>query len=393
MPIIMIRRDRHTNAPLRAGMHAKGAVAMVAISLALAACSSAPARSSSLAFSASVAASASPSPSAPPAEGQIVFWNDAGQSGPRQIYIEHADGSNVRQLVTSTENDVLPSFSPDGKMVVFSRMDPSGRNTDGIFVVNIDGSGLHQLKPEGCPGRCGDAVEGHAWSRDGKQIVFTRVLFTGMPGTPLTPADAPYNVGLWVMKADGSGAHQVTLAGLSCVKGVCTGGIAGAPGAQDDEAGWSPDGKRLVFLRDTYTAPEQFAILTVATNGSDLQRVTPEGMNVGDPDWSPDGSLIAFQSPPEANQGGEQNIYTIHPDGTGLTQLTAHLSLQPDGSEGTIHPSWSPDGTQIVFSHNPGTNGGGGDLWIMNRDGSGLHLLTATPLNENGEFWGISPGQ
>jgi dipeptidyl aminopeptidase/acylaminoacyl peptidase len=113
-------------------------------------------------------------------------------------------------------------------------------------------------------------------------------------------------------------------------------------------------------------------------------------MEVGDPDWSPDGSLIVFQSPPEANQGGEQNIFTIHPDGTGLTQLTAHLSSEADGKQGTFHPSWSPDGSQIVFIHNPGTNGVG-DLWVMNADGTDLHLLVATGLNETGVFWGPSP--
>lgn len=355
--------------------------------LVLAACGRTPAQTSSPAASASLRPSSTPAASAPSAEGQIVFFDYPGSPGLDQIYIEQADGSNRRRLVTSASNDALPSFSPDGTMVVFSRSDPKGRETDGIYVVNVDGSGLHQLKPGGCPGRCGDAVEGHAWSRDGSRIVFTRAI---LPGTPVAAEDAPYNVGLWVMNADGSDAHQVTLAGPVCENGACTGTASGSPGAQDDEASWSPDGTRIVFLRDTYTSPEQYSIFTIAADGSDLQRVTPQGMEVGDPDWSPDGSLIVFQSPPEANQGGEQNIFTIHPDGTGLTQLTAHLSSEADGKQGTFHPSWSPDGSQIVFIHNPGTNGVG-DLWVMNADGTDLHLLVATGLNETGVFWGPSP--
>jgi Tol biopolymer transport system component len=115
-------------------------------------------------------------------------------------------------------------------------------------------------------------------------------------------------------------------------------------------------------------------------------------MNADDAAWSPDGSLIAFQSPPEANQGGEQNIYVIHPDGTGLKQLTAHLSLDPNGKQGTNHAWWSPDGSQIVLSHNPGLNGVA-DLFVMNRDGSDLHVIAATPLNENAPFWGQLPSQ
>lgn len=185
------------------------------------------------------------------------------------------------------------------------------------------------------------------------------------------------------MNADGTNAHQVTLKGLEC-RNVCP------EGAQDNQAGWSPDGNRIVFLRDRYTTPETYAIFTIGADGSDLQQVTPWELDAADPDWSPDGNLIVFNSPAEALRGGEQNIFTIHPDGTGLTQLTAHLSSYPDGGQGTFHPSWSPDGTQILFTHIPSTDNLA-DFFVMDRDGSGLHVLAETRLNENHAFWGGSP--
>jgi TolB protein len=318
----------------------------------------------------------SPAPSGEILAGQIVFYDDRSAGGHQQIYIERADGSDVRQLVVSDFDDSKPQLSRDGRTVAFTRYAPDSSN---IFVVNVDGTGLREVDKASCVKPCG-GDEDVAWSPEGTQLAVTRDLFDAFP---LTSTSTPYNVGLWLMKADGSGAHQITLKNRVC-RNVCTGG------AQDNRAAWSPDGKRLVFTRDAYTSPEEFGIFTIAADGSDLHRVTPKGMNVDDAAWSPDGSLILFQSPPEANQGGEQNIYTIHPDGTGLKQLTAHLSSDPDGRQGTNHAWWSPDGSKIVLSHSPGMNGVA-DLFVMNRDGSDLHVIADTPLNENAPMWGPIP--
>ncbi len=306
-----------------------------------------------------------------------MFFDDVNASGTHgQIYIEQSDGSKLRHLVTSTFNDWNPALSPNGKVVSFVRSrDPE---PDRTILVNSDGSGLHQLTPANCPARCGDATEGHPWSPDGRHIVFTRAIFAGSDTTPS-------NVGLWIMNADGSGAHQVTLAGIGACQNSCPGG------SQDDNAGWSPDGKRLVFRRWTYGSPDRFGIFTVALDGSDLRRVTPVNMNAEDPAWSPDGNLIVFQSPPDPSPGVAQTLYTIHADGTGLRHLTPHLSSFADGGQDTNHASWSPDGKQIVFAHAPsGPNGA--DLFVVNRDGSDLSLIRKTPLVENAPFWGVSTG-
>jgi Tol biopolymer transport system component len=297
--------------------------------------------------------------------------DDASASAWDQIYIERADGSDARPLVDSAFNDVEPSISPDAKTVIFTRRnDP---HPDRIFVVNVDGAGLHRLIPDGCPegDRCGDAVEGHPWSPDGQQIAFTRAIYRGAEAVPS-------NVGIWIMDADGSGAHQITRAGMFCAD-PCT------EGAQDGNAGWSPDGARLVFRRWMYGEPDRFGIFTVATDATDLRRVTPPTLDAEDPAWSPDGNTIVFQSPPDPYVAGwgDQVLYAIRPDGTGLTPLTAHL----DGPA-TNHPSWSPDGSQIIFSHAAAEDVA--DLWVMDGDGSHLHVLERTPLNENAPFWGIA---
>jgi TolB protein len=261
-------------------------------------------------------------------------------------------------------------LSPDGRTVVFTRYGPDSSN---VFVVDVDGTDLREVDTASCVKPCG-GDEDVSWSPDGTQLAVTRDLFDAFP---LTSASTPYNVALWLMHADGSGAHQVTLKGRVCNK-VCPGG------AQDNRAAWSPDGKRLVFVRDSYTKPEQFGIFTMALDGSDLRRVTPATMNADDPAWSPDGTLIAFQSPEEPADGVEQDVYTIHPDGTGLTKLTGELGM--GSSNGA---SWSPDGKHIVFAHLPSTDGAS-DLFVMDRDGSDAHLLLPTPLWENSPNWGPS---
>ncbi len=289
--------------------------------------------------------------------GVIVFVNDPlTQAGHLQLFIEDDDGSHVRSLVRSGFNDTSPSISPDGSTILFTRQDDP--RPDRIFEVRPDGSGLHQLIPTGCPGRCGDAVEGNgAFSPDGSKIVFTRAIYAHGP--------KPVHVQLWTANADGTDAVQIT----------------DPHHAQDDEAAWSPDGTQIAYMHWSYH-PDRFVIQIANADGTGSRQVTPDGLDVADPAWSPDGSLIAFQSPPDPAVG--QQLYTIHPDGSGLRSLTPEL-----GGQATFHPSWSGDGTELVFAHAP-SGPLGGDLFVIDRDGSGVHVLRVTPLNENAPAWGAA---
>lgn len=308
----------------------------------------------------------SPAASRAPAEGQIVFVSV--EAGRGQIYLERADGTGVTALVASAFDDESPALSPDGRKVVFARNTADGSTALGAYVVNIDGTGLKQIDTNG---------EDPSWSPDGSHLVETRALFD-------SGAAAPYNVALWIVNASSGAAHQITRVGVRCPDACANGG-------QDGEARWSPDGKLLAFLQETYTSPEQFSIFTMAVDGTDIRRVTPDSMNVADPHWSPDGKRVVFQSPPDPSEHFAQDIYTILVDGTGLMQLTKNLSASPSGLEGAFHPSWSPDGRQIVFGRFPGSNPDGASLFMMNADGTDLHLLAPTKLDQNAPEWGLMP--
>ena len=326
-------------------------------------------------------ASMEPSPTAAPAttaDGQIVF-EDAGRDFQfSQVWIENADGSNVRQLVSDDYTDSAASLSPDGRTVAFDRtltfsiddVLADATLSDQIMLVNVDGSGLHQLATH--PDRsdaCWDGIEGgRAFSPDGSRIVFFR----------LCPRTA--SVGLWTINVDGTDAQEVTGHALSpkaLLKALKDG--TGFPHLEDHRASWSSDGRRLAFERiDATASSERAAIFTIGADGTGVAQVTPWKLDANDPDWSPDGSRIAFNSPAEPAR--RQNIYSIRPDGTALWQLTHY---DKEGQQ-TFHPSWSPDGGRMLFSHD-------GDLYVMNADGGDPHVLGPTALLENHGSWGPSP--
>jgi Tol biopolymer transport system component len=83
--------------------------------------------------------------------------------------------------------------------------------------------------------------------------------------------------------------------------------------------------------------------------------------------WPGTNGKIAFKS------GTPDEIWTMNADGTDRTQLTTGTGACDNGETHDEEPTWSPDGTRIVFTRNDGT---GQDVWVMNGDGSGQTRLT-----------------
>jgi Tol biopolymer transport system component len=293
-----------------------------------------------------------------------VFEDDPQGGQLSQVWIENADGSNVRKVVSDAFTDFAASPSPDGRTILFYRVAPPPSQVPGVMmIVNVDGSGLHEVKVGDQARGCDDGPEGDSWSPDGKRIVYVRFCFDR--------AGQFVESAIWTIGPDGTDAHRVTR-------------HLPADQVEDHRVGWSPDGKSLTFERiDISVTPERAAIFTIGTDGKNLHQVTPWSLDGNDPDWSPDGSLIAFNA--SAEPSPTQNIYTIHPDGTGLAKLTTY----EEPKQATYHPTWSPDGAHILFSHAPST-GGWADFYVMDADGGNQVVLAHTELHENHGTWGPS---
>jgi Tol biopolymer transport system component len=98
----------------------------------------------------------------------------------------------------------------------------------------------------------------------------------------------------------------------------------------------SPDGEWVVFR----SRGRQEDLFVVRSDGTRLRQLTDDSHKDRGPKWSPDGSRIAFYS---NRVGGHYDIWTIHPDGGGLTQLTRTTG------PGLWFPNWSPDGKRLAI--------------------------------------------
>ncbi len=134
-------------------------------------------------------------------------------------------------------------------------------------------------------------------------------------------------------------------------------------------------------------------IYTMNDDGSDVRRLTSDGAAKGHPEWSPDGSRIAFESLGyESGSCCSRNIFVINADGSARRRLTE----TPDVSEGeNFDATWAPDGSWLVFVSNRGDVSGGfaGDreLYRMNADGSGETPLTTTDARTSDQQPSVSP--
>ena len=153
------------------------------------------------------------------------------------------------------------------------------------------------------------------------------------------------NSEIYVMTADGSGQERLT--------------FDPAPDLYPD---WSPDAEKIVFA-----SGDASIIVVMKDNGDDRTPLTAVRQFADDiqPAWSPDGALdqIAFAS----NIEGGWNIWVMNDDGSNLIQRT-FMHTEVDA-----HPSWSPDGKQIVLGSTVDDNS---DIYVMNADGSGRTRLT-----------------
>jgi TolB protein len=281
-----------------------------------------------------------------------------------EIYRMDADGTNPLRLTRNSNADSMPSLSPDGKgRIIFdsNRLRIPGverLNTSDLFLMKEDGS-LQTFLVRGSSA---------TWSPDSQSIAFHRSASgtappIGIPdlGAPTTDSD------IFVAKV------------CDLIAGLPPTNITNSAGEIDDDASWSPDGQKIVWTAhndsdNPFVRPSQ-DIYVMNADGSGRVNLTDNfPVEERGPSWSPDGTRIAYMCriglPPSGMTTPTFEICVMNADGSDVTRLTNNTL--PDGT-----PTWSPDGTKIVFNRAvPPPNQ---QIHIMNADGSGQTQMTFPP--------------
>ena len=160
---------------------------------------------------------------------------------------------------------------------------------------------------------------------------------------------------VFVMKADGSGLRKVT----------DSVGVSGDPA-------WSPDGSLLAYQADRGNYPAQQGIYVSRPDGTLPRRVTVLPADAGfdtTPRFSPDGRTLVFTRYRDDGQGSEESaLFTIRLNGRQERQVTPFALHAGDAT-------WSPDGRTLTLEAYP-TPESRGDIYTVRADGSHLRNLT-----------------
>jgi Tol biopolymer transport system component len=320
------------------------------------------------------AASATP----PGINGRISFMRH-DSAGHWQIWTANPDVTAEHQLTHGPFDNALATWSPDGTRLAFNstRADTAetGAVSD-IFVMNSDGSGVTKLTTST------NWSEAPAWSPAGDLVAFLSI-------------DAnPARTGLYVVRPDGTGLRQLTAVPIGPDRSV----FHASPR-------FSPDGHSLVYTvaRSGKDVPggyrgEVKALYIGAVDGSNPRQITPWGINPDDPDWSPDGKHIVFETIID-HLGHTNRLMMVDPDGSNLHDLTKDHGTTGIGRfdalriEQSFNPVWSPDGATILFSHFELTETGQFLLGLqtIHPDGSGQQWISSG--SEHQADWGTAPLQ
>ena len=248
------------------------------------------------------------------------------------------DGTaNLQQVTFATEGaDFDPSLDPTGNWIVYAST--QHRDSSDLYVKATDGTAIRQLTDD----PANDQTP--SFSPDGKWVAYS--------------SNRAGNWDIYLVSIDGGASRQIT-------------------SSPDDEIhpSFSPDGKQLIYCT---LGPRsgQWELVVIEIDNPATPIFIGHGLF---PRWSPTSNLIAYQRAREKGSRyfGIWTMELINGEGMRPTQIVA------GSNAAAITPSWSPDGTRLVFCTiiDPDSDLQQGtplqsDIWVVNVDGTGRTNLT-----------------
>jgi Tol biopolymer transport system component len=266
----------------------------------------------------------------------IVFSATSPGGITAQLFRIHPSGEGLKQLTTGSYSSLAPSFSADGKRIVFARTGV------GVLTMNLDGTGLHRLTTNGR-----DSYP--TWSPDGKQIAFVRPFKDGWKLHVMTSSGAAERP---LRKAPPSGRPTWTAGGILIPSGGDFLKIAPATGhvlkyfdAPVDpiwgmnSVALSPDQSTITYVGARSPEPgdmecgegpcQRFALYKERIVGKSKkpQRVVKDG---GPATFAPNGKQLAFVS------NGGLTLWSL------ASGKPTHISTGDAYPTVTAPPAWQP---------------------------------------------------
>lgn len=276
--------------------------------------------------------------------------------------------------LTNGSNCNHPSWSPDGKKIVFAfdqaiwsmKSDGTGKKKlydnlawEGDPVFNHNGSKIYYAT-ESKKAYSARYISIHVMDADGGNVLkLTETADARYPSVSPDGTKIAYvsriagNYDIWVMDLDGSNNLRIT-----------------DSAGDESSPSWSPDGSKLVYSVDG-------KILVQEINGVKPVTLLNNSYNNVEPFYSPDGATIVFSS----DQGGDYDLWLMGAEGNGFTMLTS-------GESNERAPAWSPDGSKIAYVSN---EGGEYNVWVMTLGTNSLELEEADDQDDSGDQKQLNP--
>ncbi|HEV8195570.1 MAG TPA: S9 family peptidase [Gemmatimonadales bacterium] len=311
------------------------------------------------------------------------------------LWIMSADGSRLRFLVKGG----APVWSPDGTRIAYLAEGAPGGSQIFVRYMDAEGSVTQVTHVARSPG-------GLRWSPDGKQIGFSMLVSKDTPwriDMPAAPAGAewtkaPRIVDNLIYRADRTGyldpaySHLFVVPAIGGTPRQVTRGDWNAVPRGGRGWDWLPDGKTVVVAgNDSSDAERMYQrqnLYSVDVMTGAKRLLTTRAGQWGNPLVSPDGKLIAFQGFPAEGPSSyhASDLYTIAPDGSGMTLRTPGLDRDP------ADVAWSADGKGLYFT---AEDRGTSNLWFAalgsaaRQVTTGTHIIGNAAVTRNGTVFAV----